>query len=101
MQGYVYNKACECVRCRMRGLMGPAVLITLGIVFLSGRPHYLPAALLIVIGVVLLLQSNAPTEGHVQPYVLVTPAQGAPATPPTTQPTQPTEPAKEDPHASL
>ncbi|MBV9669380.1 MAG: hypothetical protein JOZ43_00360 [Acidobacteriales bacterium] len=60
--------------------MGPAVLITLGIVFLT-RSYGLmiPAALLIVIGVVKLLQANAPTDGHVSPYVLTHPAAPAPA----------------------
>ncbi len=72
---YRYNRACRCARCRARGLMWPALLITLGLVFLSGREHllFLPA-ILIVIGVVQLLRANAPTDGHIDPYLPVTPA---------------------------
>jgi hypothetical protein len=47
--------------------MAPAILITLGIVFLSGRVAYLVPAILIVVGVVKILQGNAPAEGHVNP----------------------------------
>ena len=31
---YRYNPACGCARCRAHGFMGPAVLITLGVLFL-------------------------------------------------------------------
>ncbi len=62
---------CPCVRCRCRGLMGPAVLITLGVLFLLGRLGWgyqfreLWPVLLIVIGAVKLFESMASTEGHV------------------------------------
>ena len=46
--------------------MGPAILVTLGIVFLIGFWHAWPAILL-VIGVVKLMQSNASSEGHIGP----------------------------------
>ena len=57
----------------MHGLMGPAILITLGIVFLVGRHNgmLIPAAILIVIGVVKLAQANAPIDGHVNPVMYV------------------------------
>jgi hypothetical protein len=55
---------CRCERCRTRKMMGPAILVTLGIVFLIGFWHAWPAILL-VIGVVKLMQSNASTDGHI------------------------------------
>jgi hypothetical protein len=45
-------------------MMGPAILVTLGIVFLIGFWRAWPAILLII-GVVKLMQSNASTEGHI------------------------------------
>jgi hypothetical protein len=70
---YRYNPRCACPRCRAHGFMGPAVLITLGVLFLLdqmvqvywmdfGRTW---PALLIVIGLVMFLQHNAPATGHV------------------------------------
>ncbi len=61
---------CSCARCRMRGLMGPVILITLGVLFLigeySGRYSFneLWPIILIVIGAVKILESTASTEGH-------------------------------------
>src|ERR1700756_1649075 len=63
---------CQCEHCRTRKLMGPAMLITLGVLFLLdsvsrvGFGRTWPAILL-VIGVVKLLQSNASSTGHVGP----------------------------------
>jgi hypothetical protein len=62
---------CPCRRCRSRGLMGPTVLITLGVLFLAGRLGWgyqfreLWPVLLIVIGAVKLFESMASTEGHI------------------------------------
>lgn len=61
---------CGCARCRCRGLMGPVILIALGVLFLL--PQFVPGLhfwelwpiLLIVIGVVKLLEFTASTEGH-------------------------------------
>jgi hypothetical protein len=63
---------CSCARCRTRCLMGPAVLVTVGLLLLL-HSFDLPKAdfghtwpvILLVIGVVKLLQSNASTEGHI------------------------------------
>lgn len=60
---------CGCGRCRCHGLMGPAVLITLGVLFLVGQyGRYsfgeLWPILLIVIGAVKVAESLASTEGH-------------------------------------
>ena len=63
---------CNCPRCRVHGLMGPVILITVGVLFLIGQysSRYsfgeLWPVILIVIGAVKLLESTASTEGHVQ-----------------------------------
>src|SRR5690348_8454972 len=64
---------CRCPRCTIRGLMGPAVLITIGVLFLLhevrgdtfdfGNTY---PFILIVIGAVLLASSMAPMTGHVE-----------------------------------
>jgi hypothetical protein len=64
------GRTCSCARCRCRGLMGPAVLITLGVLFLLSefdvaRFHSTWPILLIVIGLVKVLGGNADTTGHV------------------------------------
>jgi hypothetical protein len=61
---------CGCAQCRVRGLMGPVVLITIGVLFLIGEyTRYsffdLWPILLIVIGVVLVGQSLVSRQGHV------------------------------------
>ncbi len=61
---------CGCVRCRCAGLMGPAVLVTLGVLFqlatLDVRGfHSTWPLLLIVIGAVKVLQSSGSTTGHI------------------------------------
>jgi len=61
--------ACQCPRCRARCMMGPAVLVTLGVLFLID--HIIPfwhtwPALLIVIGLIKVYQGNAPNTGHVE-----------------------------------
>lgn len=70
---YRYNPYCSCARCRAHGFMGPAVLITVGVLFLIdqvGHSHWMEfastwPALLIVIGLIMFLQHNASAEGHV------------------------------------
>lgn len=62
--------ACDCPRCRCRGLLGPVILISLGVLFLLDQFWYrvdfsdLWPILLIVIGVMKLIESTASTEGH-------------------------------------
>lgn len=64
---------CACAGCTCRGLMWPAVLITLGGLFLVGRLGWgysfreLWPALLIVVGAVKLAGALASTEGHIGP----------------------------------
>jgi hypothetical protein len=63
---------CTCSRCTIRGLMGPAVITTLGILFLLSElrhgmfsfGHTFPI-LLIVIGGILLASALAPMDGHI------------------------------------
>ncbi len=67
-----YRPACVCERCRTNRLMGPALLVTIGVMFLLhsiseiGLDRTWPAILL-VIGVVKLMQSNSSWAGHIGP----------------------------------
>jgi hypothetical protein len=79
MDNYQPNQTCSCARCRCRGLMGPAVLITLGVLFMLSefgvvRFHNTWPILLIVIGLVKVLAGN--TTGHVD--VIAPAPSGAP-----------------------
>lgn len=61
---------CDCPQCRARCLMGPAVLVTLGVLFLLESQGMMSfgrtwPALLLVIGLIKLLQGNASTAGHI------------------------------------
>ncbi len=79
---------CHCQSCTIRGLVGPAVVITVGVLWLlnethSGRfyfGHTFPL-ILIVIGLVHLASSMASREGHVDATPLGAPP--APPAPPT------------------
>lgn len=69
---YIRNRDCSCTRCRAHSLMGAAVLITLGVLFLLQSYHIAPfgrtmPVLLLVIGAVLLISRSGSTEGHVNP----------------------------------
>jgi len=85
-------KGCQCQRCRSRRLMGPAVLVTIGLLFLLettgsvGFGRTWPI-LLLVIGGVKLFQNSASTDGHV-----VLPPPGPPQ-PPADIPPPPEPPA--------
>jgi hypothetical protein len=87
MTPYIRNRNCHCVRCRAHGLMGAAVLITLGVLFLMESYGVIRfdrsfPVLLLVIGCVLLVSRTGSTEGHVQPGWI----QGSGVTPPNSQP---------------
>jgi hypothetical protein len=63
---------CACRRCTIRGLMGPAVIITVGVLFLLDQTRggnfsfgNTYPVILIVIGVISLAAAAAPTDGHV------------------------------------
>ena len=83
---------CNCARCRIRSLMGPAIITTLGVLFLL---HEMAGGslsfgntypfLFVIIGAVLLGSSVAPLDGHVEPVspLQVPPMAPPPAAPPT------------------
>jgi hypothetical protein len=83
---------CYCERCRTRRLMGPAILVTIGVLGLVDSFRGLNffswvGALLVVIGVVKIVQGNPSTTGHIAP---ATPgAACGPATPPADTTPQP------------
>jgi TM2 domain-containing membrane protein YozV len=89
--------ACTCDRCKMRCIMWPAIMVTIGVLFLMdnlhgpGFEHTWPLILL-VIGAVKLLQSNASDAGHVG---------GPPATFPPLPPQAPPPAPAADPNASI
>jgi hypothetical protein len=62
---------CRCARCRMAGLTWPAVLITVGVLFLvqeySGRYGFgeLWPVILIVVGVIKVAEALTSNDGHV------------------------------------
>lgn len=94
MTPYIHNRNCHCVRCRAHGLMGAAILVTIGVLLLldnySGLSlHETGPVLLLVIGCVMLVARTGSTEGHIQPgwtqgFIAQPPVQQAPpiATPP-------------------
>lgn len=65
---------CNCRRCTIRGLMGPAILITIGVISLFNHTSHdigfgfgrLWPVILVVIGGMKLAESLASTEGHVE-----------------------------------
>jgi hypothetical protein len=85
------NQPCVCGRCRTRGLMGPALVFTTGILFLlqstdfAGIDRTWPAWILVV-GIVKLLQSTASSDGHVGPLPPGPPPSAPPAPPPSNEP---------------
>jgi len=77
---YLRNRRCRCVRCRIRGLTGAAILITLGFLFLLDQYRVIYfdnswPVLLIVIGLLSFAARSASTEGHVQPLWMGVPPQ--------------------------
>jgi|SRR5689334_22348608 len=79
MNGYVDNENSQRGRYRCKGIMGPAIMIAVGVLFLldnlgpewANFNHTWPLILL-VIGVVKIIQSSAPAEPNL-PYVATPP----------------------------
>jgi Domain of unknown function (DUF5668) len=103
---YRYNSYCSCARCRAHGFQGPAILITIGVLFLldqMGHAHWMDfgftwPALLIVIGVVKLLEHSASVYGHIpREYGAPLPPNAGQPMPPGT----PVYPAYQPPHAPV
>lgn len=85
MTPYIRNRSCRCVRCQASGLMGAAILITLGVLFLLENYDVVRfdssvPVLLLVIGCMLLVARTGSTDGHVQPGWIQGPAAPPPAT---------------------
>lgn len=69
---YLRNRYCRCQRCLAGGMMGPVVLVTLGLLFLIQQNtrwdfDQLWPILLIAIGGMLIAKRSASTAGHIQP----------------------------------
>jgi hypothetical protein len=84
---------CACPRCTIRSLMGPAIIITIGVLFLLDqmRGGYLSFSntfpvILIVIGLISLASALAPMDGHVENVYPPVPPPGMPG--PTQNPPQ-------------
>jgi hypothetical protein len=83
---------CSCRRCTIRSLMGPAIIITIGLLFLLSEmrggnfdfSNTYPV-ILIVIGAISLAAALAPADGHVS-------SSAAPPPPPASGPTPPQAP---------
>ena len=94
MDMYLRNRTCPCLRCKMNDMMGPALLVSFGVMKLMDnlipavRFGTVIAVVLIVIGAVKLLQGSASTEGHVPPGTL--PIGAVPPVPPPAATTSPT-----------
>jgi Domain of unknown function (DUF5668) len=84
---------CTCRRCTIKSLMGPAVIITIGVLFLLEQTHIglrfgqMWPVILVVIGVISLASALAPMDGHLSSTVpQVTPV---PPVPPAMPPQNP------------
>jgi hypothetical protein len=89
------QRRCRCQSCTIRGLTGPAIVITIGVLFLlhetqGGHLDFQNTwpVILLVIGLLQLASAFAPREGHVepQPPVPVAPTPPAPPAPPVNTP---------------
>src|ERR1700685_1793134 len=94
------NPKCRCPRCTIRSLLGPAVIVTVGVLFLlqQMRGGYFDfgntyPVILVVIGAILLASSLAPMDGHIF-STPVPPAAAPPAPGSTPGPTQSTYPGQ-------
>jgi hypothetical protein len=91
-----HRVGCPCDRCRMRKIMGPAMMVTIGTLFLLQELNVVSfdrtwPAILLVIGGVKLLQSNASSEGHIGRLGGTPPAAG-PMPPASASPVPPATP---------
>jgi hypothetical protein len=83
---------CSCQRCRIRGLMGPMIVVTIGVLFLLqqmrggffdfGNTY---PVILIVIGLISLASAFASSEGHLA-NAPAPPVTHPPAVPPAASP---------------
>ncbi|MGD0468498.1 MAG: B-box zinc finger protein [Terriglobales bacterium] len=78
---------CQCVRCRTGRLMGPALLLAVGVLLLLQSLHVANfgrtwPVILLVVGAVKLLQGSASVEGHIPSLGTGTSPGGGPIPPP-------------------
>ncbi len=93
---------CQCARCRTRRLMGPAMCVTIGVLFLLQNLNALNfdrtwPVILLVVGIVKLLQNSASTEGHIPSLAA---SHNPPGYIPPAPPSPPAPPAPPEPPAS-
>ena len=87
---------CNCRRCTIRSLMGPAVIITVGVLFLLEQTRsgfsfgQTWPVILVVIGIISLASAMAPMDGHITSATAVPPASAA------SPPAPPANPAPEN-----
>jgi hypothetical protein len=88
---------CHCQSCTIRGLTGPAIVITIGILFLLHQTHggnldfgRTWPVILVVIGFLYLASALASREGHVEVVTTTTPPTPPPANPPSSSAPPPT-----------
>jgi len=97
---------CQCARCRTRRIMGPAIVFTIGVLFLLDNLdvgnlgfHRTWPLILLVVGAIKLMQGSASTEGHVSFLSSNPPGAGGPIPPappiPPTPPAPPVPPTEE------
>ena len=90
---------CSCQSCSIRGFVGPAAVITAGVLFLLNEVHggrlYFGntwPVILVVMGILLLASSMASREGHLEPPTSASPPRVPPAVPPANPPQTPYAP---------
>jgi len=81
------SQTCNCGRCQTRWLLGPAMVLTTGILFLMQSLNIADIdrtwpAWILVVGIVKLIQSSASSAGHVGPLPPAPPPVAPAATPP-------------------
>jgi Domain of unknown function (DUF5668) len=94
------NDRCNCRRCTIRSLMGPGIIITIGVLFLLSEMRggdydfwRMSPVILIVVGFISLASALAPMDGHVSSNVSsnapAVAAPGAPGSGPNSSPQNP------------
>ena len=88
------TNGCPCAHCRTRGLMGPVMVLTTGVLFLLQTLRVVDLdrtwpAWLLAVGIVKLVQSSASSEGHIE-RTYPSPSMPAPEAP--TPPSSPKPP---------
>jgi len=91
------QKGCPCQRCRAQCMMGPAVLVTIGVIGLLDSFHEVGffgyvGGILLVVGGIKLLQGTSSMEGHIPGLGNCATPAGGPLPPTSVPPTPPIPP---------